>query len=72
LSEAQRPQLVGMPEQGGISAEPDDSSEPVAAKTESFFSSLGEPQCEQWASPSQLEERTRSSESLSQSEQVNS
>jgi len=41
VSSEQRPQLLGMPEHGGKSAEPD--SAVLAAKTESFFSSLIDP-----------------------------
>ena len=44
LSMEQRPQLLGIPEQGGISAaESEPSAEPVA-NTESLFSNLLEPQ----------------------------
>jgi hypothetical protein len=44
LSMEQRPQLLGIPEQGGISdAESEPSAEPVA-NTESLFSNFLEPQ----------------------------
>ena len=42
LSILQRPQLLGIPEQGGISAE--EPSEVEAANTDSFFSSFTDPQ----------------------------
>ena len=70
LSRLQRPQLLGIPEQGGISAE--EPSEVDAANTDSFFSSLTDPQDGHFACPFHSLERTRISESLLQSSQLNS
>jgi len=51
LSMEQRPQLLGIPEQGGISAaESEPSAEPVA-NTESLFSNFLEPQLGHSACP---------------------
>jgi len=70
LSTLHRPQLLGIPEQGGISAE--EPSEVEAAKTDSFFSSFSDPQDGHFTCPFQTLERTRISESLLQSSQLNS
>ena len=70
LSIEHRPQLLGIPEQGGMST----ASEPelLAVKTESFFSSFSEPHSGHFASFRQSLERTSCSESLEQSRQENS
>jgi hypothetical protein len=60
-----------MPEHGGNSDEPV-ASPPMAEKTESFFSRCREPQEGHSASPSHSAERTRTSDSLEQSKQLNS
>jgi hypothetical protein len=64
---AHLPQEPGLPVHWGAGS----STPPLEAKTESFFSILREPQCGQVV-PFQLVERTRTSLSLSQSEQWNS
>lgn len=63
------PQEDGLPEQEGGGEEW--FSAVLEAKTESFFSSLGDPQCGQGV-PSHLEERTSTSLSLLQAVQWNS
>lgn len=68
----QRPQLLGIPEQGGISVAIPGFSPEEVAKTESFFSNFLDPQAGHSAWPRQSVERTSSSESLLQSTQLNS
>jgi len=58
------PQELGFPEQEGPSA----ASPPLDANTESFFSSLVDPQCGHWV-PFHTVERTSTSLSRSQSPQ---
>lgn len=67
----QRPQLDGMPEQGGMSTAGEPSVEP-AAKTDRRFSTSSEPQLGHSTSPSQSEESTKVSKSLEHFSQLNS
>ena len=69
LSRVQRPQLLGIPEQDGISLPVILLSPEDVAKTESFFSKLKDPQCGQSACPSHSLVLTRTSESLLHSPQ---
>jgi len=71
LSKEQRPQLEGIPEQGGISA-PEESSDDDAAKTDHRLSTFSEPQLGHSTSPSQSEERTNVSNSSEHFSQLNS
>lgn len=68
----QRPQLLGMPEHGGISDDPIAPPATAVEKTDSFFSNCEEPQEGHSASPSHSAERTRISDSLEHSRQLNS